>query len=60
LFESKIWVLKTDSLGNALWEYTFGNGNFNLGNSIISLDNGELVVAGSKSELIDIIKENSE
>jgi hypothetical protein len=49
LDESKIWVLKTDSLGNALWEYTFGNGNFNFGSSIISLDNGELVVAGSKT-----------
>lgn len=42
-----VWLLKTDSNGNALWTNTFGGNNNDFGNSVFQADDGGYVVIGS-------------
>jgi hypothetical protein len=43
---SDLWVLKTDDLGNLLWNKTYGGSKLDWGHSLIELSGGDLLVAG--------------
>ena len=55
LFKMDIWVLKTNSNGEKLWEKTFGKPNyFDEGYSVYATDDGGCVVAGAAGGFIYI------
>ncbi len=43
------WLICTDTLGNLLWERTFGNSYYDEGNSIVNLPDGSFAFAGYTS-----------
>ncbi len=43
---SDVWVVKTDSAGNLLWQKTYGGSRLDWGHSLVELPGGDLVVAG--------------
>ncbi|HRH67024.1 MAG TPA: hypothetical protein PLU53_12050, partial [Bacteroidia bacterium] len=43
---SDVWLCKTDSAGQLLWEKTFGGSNNDIGTGIIQLSNGDLILSG--------------
>ncbi len=43
----QIWLLKTDSSGNILWEKAFGDAGDNFGNSILITEDGGYLLVGS-------------
>lgn len=53
--QSKILVVKTNSSGNLLWKQELSNGNYNLGNSAIEIEDG-YVVCGSQNGNSSLIK----
>lgn len=46
---SDVWVFKVDSIGNFLWQKTFGGNNLDEGNSIATLKDGSLIIGASTS-----------
>ena len=44
---SDVWIVKTDSLGNIVWEKTYGGSSYETARSILPLANGTFLVAGS-------------
>ena len=46
---SDIWVLKTSSQGDVLWNNTFGGSMYELGNQVISTSDGGYLVVGETS-----------
>jgi len=47
-----IWLIKTDSLGNILWEKTFGNGLWNEGMVLKTNQAGEIILGGVMTSTI--------
>jgi len=46
---SRVWLLKTDSLGNKLWERFYGEGNeYFQGHSVVQTNDGGYVIGGYK------------
>lgn len=41
-----LWLTKTDSTGNLVWERTFGGSNIDIGTGIIQLPGGDLILSG--------------
>src|SRR5262249_20739313 len=41
-----IWLVKTDSIGNMLWQQTFGGSDTDVGRACLSTTDGEMFVAG--------------
>lgn len=41
-----LWLTKTDSTGNLIWERTFGGSNIDIGTGIIQLPGGDLILSG--------------
>ena len=41
------WLARLDSIGNLLWNRTYGNGHANKIHSLIECDNGDFLMAGS-------------
>ena len=39
-----VWVFKVDSIGNLIWQKTFGGSNIDQGNSITTLKDGSLII----------------
>jgi len=49
---SRIWLLKTDSLGNKLWERFYGEGNeYFQGHSVVQTADGGYVIGAAKFEI---------
>lgn len=49
---SRIWLLKTDSLGNKLWERFYGEGNeYFQGHSVVQTADGGYVIGGFKFKI---------
>ncbi len=49
---SRIWLLKTDSLGNKLWERFYGEGNeYFQGHSVVQTNDGGYVIGAAKFEI---------
>ena len=46
---SDVWVFKVDSIGNLLWQKSFGGSNMDEGNSIATLKDGSLIIGASTS-----------
>jgi len=44
---SSLWVIRTDELGNLIWEKTLGDSERDLGSSIVETADGDIIVAGS-------------
>ncbi len=44
-----VWVVKFDTTGQILWQYTFGDRDWNQGESVAPTPDGGYIVAGSKS-----------
>ncbi len=44
----QVYLLKTDSMGNLLWEKNFGGSSDDYGRSVVEASDGGLVVTGSK------------
>ncbi len=55
-----VFLIKTDSLGNSVWQKTFGNTTYDEGNSVCVTANGDYVVAGYNTSDVYFIKINSE
>ncbi|MGC9308187.1 MAG: hypothetical protein ACP5FL_05345 [Thermoplasmatota archaeon] len=49
-----VWLIKTDSHGNELWNKTFGGTGFDAGTSIIQSSDGSYVIAGTKDGFASI------
>ncbi|TFF93607.1 MAG: hypothetical protein EU543_03255 [Promethearchaeota archaeon] len=45
-----LWVIKTDSLGNLIWNITFGGETCDEGRSIIEMDDGGFLISGSTTK----------
>jgi len=43
---SDLYIVKTDSAGNMIWDMTKGNTDYDYGSSILQLTNGDLVAGG--------------
>jgi hypothetical protein len=56
--KSDFWVLKVNSLGEILWDRTFGGDVFNFPQSIVSTTTGDVVISGTS--LSDISGDKSE
>ncbi len=56
--QSDFWVLKINSLGEILWDRTFGGNVFNFPQSILSAPNGDIIISGTS--LSDISGDKSE
>ena len=41
-----LWLTKTDSMGNLIWERTYGGSNIDIGTGIIQLPGGDLLLSG--------------
>ena len=41
-----VWLIKTDSYGNKLWDKTYGGNQTDIGRQILSIGNGEYVIIG--------------
>lgn len=46
-----LWLSKTDSNGNILWQKTYGGSNIDIGTGIIELANGDLILSGYTASL---------
>jgi hypothetical protein len=57
---AKIFVVKTDSKGNLLWEKEFGTPGYNLGNCAIQTFDGNYALAGCLNYNAALIKLNAE
>lgn len=44
-----LWFTKQDSLGNLIWQRTYGGSNMDIGTGIIQLNNGDFVLSGYTS-----------
>jgi len=58
-----VWIFRIDSLGNILWEKSYGNHSMNRINSIIATSKGTYMFTGSfyeKGGMIDCQKDDSE
>ncbi len=44
-----VYLIKTDSLGNAIWTKTFGGTNYDCGQSVGQTTTGELIIVGETS-----------
>jgi len=54
------WLLKTDSVGNILWQYTYGGTQLDWASSLVSLPNGNFALIGtSYSDSSGVKTENS-
>jgi hypothetical protein len=52
---SDVWVFKVDSIGNLLWQKSFGGSNIDEGNSIATLKDGSLIIGARKfSSNVDV------
>ena len=47
--EEDVYLVKTDSLGNMLWSFHSGGTMYDYGNSVISTEDGDVIVAGLTS-----------
>jgi len=62
---SNLWLIKTDSEGNEVWNHTFGRNNIYYGNSAHQTADGGYVITGYKRSWVDksgdvwLIKTNS-
>mgnify|MGYP000921915451 FL=1 len=45
-----LWLIKTDSEGNKVWDKTFGGPGDDLGNAIIGTKDGDYIIGGSKHQ----------
>lgn len=45
--EQDIWVFKIDSIGNLIWESTFGSYDNDIGQAIIQLEDSSFIIAGT-------------
>jgi uncharacterized repeat protein (TIGR02543 family) len=55
---AKIYVVKTDSLGQLEWEKELGTGGWNLGNCVVESDDGHFICAGSMDYNMALVKLN--
>ena len=46
-YDNDLWMIKTDSDGNLIWEKTYGDEKMENGIDAIELDNGDLIVLGT-------------
>lgn len=59
--ESDVWLVKTDSTGNLVWEKTYGGALFDAAQAVsASKDGGYIIVGNSKSRDIDVTENAGE
>ncbi|MHC4265830.1 MAG: hypothetical protein ACYSUK_07850 [Planctomycetota bacterium] len=56
---AKIYVVKTDSSGDLLWEKEFGSAGYNLGNGLVETPDANYVIAGTLNYDAVLIKVNA-
>ena len=40
------WIIKTDNMGNMMWNITFGGSDIDIGRDVQEIENGDLIVTG--------------
>jgi len=48
---SDVYLMKTDSLGNTLWDTTYGGDSIDIGNSVVQTSDGGYIIAGETQSI---------